>query len=56
MGWCLECHRDPTPYLRPREAVFAMGRTGHGRVLPEEERAFHRLDIRRLTSCDACHR
>jgi hypothetical protein len=25
MEWCLECHRDPTPRLRPREFVTEMG-------------------------------
>src|SRR5262245_55890179 len=24
MEWCLDCHRNPTPQLRPREAVFRM--------------------------------
>ncbi len=24
MEWCLACHRDPTPNLRPREALFEM--------------------------------
>jgi hypothetical protein len=24
MGWCLDCHRDPAPNLRPHEAVFDM--------------------------------
>ncbi len=24
MGWCLDCHRDPTPHLRPPELVTAM--------------------------------
>ncbi|MBP7798182.1 MAG: cytochrome c3 family protein [Thermoanaerobaculaceae bacterium] len=35
MGWCLDCHRDPDPHLRPLEAVTAMGWTpaGDRRVL-----------------------
>ena len=24
MEWCLDCHRAPEKYLRPREAVFTM--------------------------------
>lgn len=24
MQWCLDCHRDPTPHLRPRDQVFNM--------------------------------
>jgi hypothetical protein len=25
MEWCLDCHRHPERYIRPREAVFVMG-------------------------------
>jgi len=25
MQWCLDCHRQPELYVRPREAVFQMG-------------------------------
>ena len=24
MGWCIDCHRDPTPHLRPRDRIFDM--------------------------------
>ena len=24
MSWCLDCHRNPTPHLRPREAITDM--------------------------------
>jgi hypothetical protein len=24
MEWCLECHREPERYVRPREEVFSM--------------------------------
>jgi hypothetical protein len=24
MGWCLDCHRDPSQYIRPREQVTNM--------------------------------
>jgi hypothetical protein len=25
MSWCLDCHRNPEKFIRPRDAVFAMG-------------------------------
>jgi Cytochrome c7 and related cytochrome c len=56
MGWCLDCHRDPVPHLRPRQAVFAMGYEPHGKDLPEDVRTFYREASRRLTSCSTCHR
>jgi len=56
MGWCLDCHRDPVPNLRPRKAVFAMGYEPHGDELPADIREFYREASRRLTSCNTCHR
>jgi hypothetical protein len=56
MGWCLDCHRDPAPHLRPQEAVFAMGYEPHGWNLPEDVRTFYREAAQRLTSCNTCHR
>jgi hypothetical protein len=56
MGWCLDCHRDPAPHLRPQNAVLAMGYEPHGRDLPPEVRAYYRSEARRLTSCSTCHR
>ena len=56
MGWCLDCHRDSAPRLRPREAVFAFGWQPHGEDLPAEIRSFYREAAMRLTSCNTCHR
>ncbi len=56
MGWCLDCHRDPVPHLRPREAVFAMGWQPHDKALPPDLRAFYEAAAPRLTSCNTCHR
>jgi hypothetical protein len=56
MGWCLDCHRDPLPYLRPKEQVFAAGWTPHEESLPEDVRAFYKEAAGRLTDCNTCHR
>lgn len=56
MGWCLSCHRDPAPELRPIQAMTVMGWTptpagdSSGRALAVY---YH---VRRLTNCTACHR
>jgi hypothetical protein len=56
MAWCLDCHRNPENYVRRREDVF---RTDY--VPPSDQRALGRqlvadYHIRKLTSCDTCHR
>jgi hypothetical protein len=56
MGWCVSCHRDPAPNLRPASAITAMGRRApaaqpaYGKQLQTE---YH---VRELTSCSTCHR
>ncbi len=59
MEWCLDCHRQPEKYLRPKEEVFNMKY-----VPPADQPALgrdliHRYNIpntRRLTDCSTCHR
>jgi hypothetical protein len=58
MEWCLECHRNPERYLRPREHVFSMDwqptedQVALGRRLMQEYKI---RDVRLLTSCSTCH-
>jgi hypothetical protein len=57
MGWCLDCHRDPAPNLRPREAVFDPDwkrgpDTPSGRQLMAE----YNIHPETLTDCSVCHR
>lgn len=56
MQWCLDCHRDPTPHLRPPGAITAMGYSPGGS--DSEAALARRYDIRfdRLTECVTCHR
>jgi hypothetical protein len=58
MGWCLDCHRDPAPNLRPAPAVFDPAWTapadqrGQGAMLI----AHYHIDKAHLTDCSVCHR
>ena len=56
MEWCLDCHRHPEQYVRPREAVFQMG---YEPPVDQEilgRRLVKEYKIQSLTSCSTCHR
>jgi hypothetical protein len=56
MKWCLECHREPERFVRPRKDIFNMeyeppkDQLALGRQLVKE------YNIQKLTSCSTCHR
>jgi hypothetical protein len=58
MEWCLECHRAPEKFIRPREEVFNMAwkapddQEALGRQLVEE----YQIKKVQLTDCSICHR
>lgn len=59
MGWCLNCHRNPEQYVRPREEVYNMDY-----VHPANQRelglqlvaAYGIMPKEQLTNCWTCHR
>jgi len=59
MQWCLQCHRHPDKYLRPREHVFDMAwqpsgdQRSRGRQLMQMYRVRSAVE---LTQCSICHR
>jgi Cytochrome c7 and related cytochrome c len=56
MEWCLDCHRDPEPHLRPREHVFDPDWTPEE---PQEElgrRLAEAYDVHAQDNCSICHR
>jgi hypothetical protein len=55
MEWCLECHRAPEKFVRPREEVFNMAfqAEDQARLGAELVKAYH---VRKLDECSACHR
>jgi len=56
MKWCLDCHRNPEIYVRPKEAACEMA------WAPEETQEklgaelVREYGIERLTDCSVCHR
>jgi len=59
MEWCLNCHRHPEKYVRPREFITTMGYQPAGDQEEVGRRLVHEYNIqspRTLTSCNTCHR
>jgi hypothetical protein len=72
MEWCLNCHREPEKFLRPREQVFNMryeqpsGRypiTYEGKTYTDQlslgrdlKTKYHLRSVQDITSCFTCHR
>jgi hypothetical protein len=50
MGWCLECHRDPKPNLRPKDQITNMEWT------PEMAAGWTAPDVHPPQHCSGCHR
>jgi hypothetical protein len=59
MNWCLDCHRNPAKYVRPRSEVFNMAweRPANQPDLGEQLVKEYRIGTpEQLTSCSTCHR
>jgi hypothetical protein len=58
MRWCLDCHRNPAPALRPRDQLFDPDWTPP----PDQEKrgralmAAYHVQTSFLTDCSTCHR
>jgi hypothetical protein len=57
MQFCLDCHRDPGPNLRPKDQVYdTEWRRTEDTPSPETLLADYRIGARNLTDCSICHR
>ena len=55
MGWCLDCHRNPEPHLRPPELVTDLAWKAEDPVAVGRE-IRERLNVNPNTECWTCHR
>ena len=72
MEWCLECHRNPEKFIRPRNQVFNMEYkqpasdapvSVDGKDYTDQETLgkalvakYHLRNVTDITSCSTCHR
>jgi hypothetical protein len=56
MEWCLECHRNPERFVRPREQVFNMDWQPPSDQIALGQKLVQEYKIAQLTSCSVCHR
>lgn len=56
MEWCLDCHRQPEKYVRPRDQVFNMKYQAPADQDALGARLVGEYKIRKLTDCSVCHR
>jgi Cytochrome c7 and related cytochrome c len=56
MEWCLDCHRNPEQYVRPRDAIFRVDYQPPANQRELGARLVAEYEIQKLTSCSTCHR
>ncbi|MDE2061449.1 MAG: cytochrome c3 family protein [Bradyrhizobium sp.] len=57
MSWCLSCHRDPAPHLRPKDQVFnPHWRRTNSTPSPEALLVQYHIKTEALSDCGICHR
>jgi len=56
MEWCLNCHRNPERFVRPRDAVFSVDYQAPANQVEIGAKLVAEYHIQKLTSCSTCHR
>jgi hypothetical protein len=63
MAWCLECHKNPQQFVRPKDEVFNLawkasdeGEDVTQAALGRDLVKLHSIPTDRLTNCSVCHR
>jgi hypothetical protein len=55
MEWCLDCHRQPEKYVRPRRDVFSVSYRPPADQSEVGRRLVAEYNIKKLDSCSTCH-
>lgn len=56
MSWCLDCHRDPKPNLRPVDQITNMGWSADTTPYDPDRDPNRRRKVNPPTHCSGCHR
>jgi hypothetical protein len=59
MEWCVNCHRDPSRFVRPRDQITAMGyvpAVSQNVLGPQLVKEYNIAGPQHMTSCSVCHR
>jgi hypothetical protein len=56
MEWCLDCHRNPEKYVRPRSEITTMGYRPSVPQLELGAQLVKEYAIQTRTTCSTCHR
>jgi hypothetical protein len=56
MEWCLDCHRQPEKYLRPKKEVYNPAYAAPAHPLERGRRLATDYDVKPQVTCSTCHR
>jgi hypothetical protein len=56
MSWCLDCHKDPSPHLRPQSEITTMEYQPPANQLEFAATLIREKDINPPITCSGCHR
>jgi len=56
MRWCLDCHRHPEQFVRPRKFITTMGYVPDGDQEEIGRKLVQEYHIQKLETCYTCHR
>jgi hypothetical protein len=56
MKWCLQCHRNPEKYVRPKDQVFSMSYVAPKDQVTLGKKLVKEYHIEKKDTCSTCHR